>query len=130
MLSGGGINGIKHLPYYYMVCSYEYDNFADPENFKKLINNDEQEVRYALEHPLQLHYATTNKPWKYVDCVKGEIWFQYIAKSIFLKDFLKDLPKNIKSENDFLPKLRKNHSKIYNFLLKIYHILKKILFIK
>lgn len=118
-------NHIKHLPYYYMVCSYEYDDFS-LENYEILLDKTEKkEVKYALENPVQLHFATSIKPWKYIDCTKSEIWFQYFFQTSFCREYLKELPKNKKSVKSFSTKFMK--TKLYKFMLWWYHVLKKIL---
>lgn len=86
---------IKHLDLKYVACSYLWDYFKTEEDTESDENYSKKEIEEALNHPVQLHYATSIKPWKNVDCTKSEIWFQYIAKTPLLKDYLKWLPNNI-----------------------------------
>lgn len=113
---------IKKLPYYYMVCTYEYDDFISGDYSSILeIPKEKKDVIYALNNPVQLHFATSIKPWKYIDCTKSEIWFKYFSQSTFLKDYLKQLPKNMKTKNTFMVKFMK--TKLYKFMLWCYHLL-------
>ena len=117
---------IKRMPFYYMVCSFEYDNYKNGTDFSTLKNyEDIEKKKYALEHPLQLHYATPIKPWKYTDCTKSEIWFEYFEKSVFSEKYLKKILQNGKSANSFFVRFMK--TKTYKLLLKIYHFLKRII---
>lgn len=117
---------IKKMPHYYMVCSYEYDSYMTESDYDMIKDPTDIDIeKYALENPLQLHYATPIKPWKYTDCTKSEIWFEYFNKSVFSEKYLNTIKKNKKSVNSFFVRFMK--TKTYSFLLKIYHFVKKIL---
>lgn len=117
-------NHIKKMPHYYMVCSYEYDEYNNDLLIEKIVNKNEiKELKYALENPLQLHYATTIKPWIYTDSTKNELWFKFFKMSLFSEKYLTEIMKNGKSVNSFFIKFMK--TKLYRVLLKIYHIIKR-----
>ena len=82
-----------------------------------------KEIKHAMKNPIQLHYASTEKPWKYVDCVKSEIWFEYIVKTEFLREYLELLPKIIVLPNNTIQNTNisvneDNSSKKSNYLKK------------
>lgn len=85
---------VKYLPLNYVTCTYIWDFYGD----KEIINDSnytDKEICDAMQKPIQLHYASTEKPWKYVDTIKSEEWFKYIVKTTFLRKYLEYLPKNI-----------------------------------
>ena len=71
-----------------MVCTYAYDTYKTKEDMKQDVFNSADEIAYALDHPIQLHYATSVKPWNSIDCTKSNVWFEYIAKTPYLRDVL------------------------------------------
>ncbi len=83
---------IKYLPLSYVTCTYMWTLYGSKEEMERDETYSYKELTYAMNHPIQLHYASTEKPWKYVDCVKSEVWFSYIVKTAFLRDFLEQLP--------------------------------------
>lgn len=90
---------IKYLPLNYVSCSYNWDYYKTDESMHTDETYSYEEIKDAMEHPIQLHYATSIKPWKNVDCTKSEEWFQYIVKTPFLREYLESLPKKIIIEN-------------------------------
>ena len=108
---------IYHLPLNYVACSYMWDYFKTPEDMKTDSNYSYKEIKSALKEPIQLHYATSIKPWKNVNCTKSDVWFKYIVKTPFLKIYLDELPNKI-----VIPEYRinvyveKKHSRLYKFL--------------
>jgi lipopolysaccharide biosynthesis glycosyltransferase len=78
---------VKYLPCSSLVCSYFYDLYKDDQDFKNDAQYSETELRHAYDNPIQLHYATSTKPWNDVFCTKSEEWFKYLVKTPFLKDF-------------------------------------------
>lgn len=78
---------IIYLPLDYVVCSYMYgfrDNLSictsDPfYSFKEFMG--------AMDHPVQLHYATSTKPWKKPDSEKADVWFAGLEETDFLQDY-------------------------------------------
>lgn len=109
---------IKYLDLNYVTCTYMWDFYANPEDLDSDDNYSKKELLDAMNNPVQLHYASTEKPWKYVDTIKSEVWFQYIVKTAFLEDYLKKLP-------DMLIKrpVAKKPSKVRMFLGKIKRII-------
>lgn len=92
-------NKIKFLPLNYVTCTYMWTLYGSKEEFKNDGVYSEKELTDAMNNPIQLHYASTEKPWKYVDCVKSEVWFKYIAKTPFLREYLELLPSIIVLKN-------------------------------
>lgn len=86
---------VKYLPCSSLVCSYMYDLYKNEEDFKNDSQYSEKELKEAYNRPIQLHYATSAKPWKDVSCTKSEEWFKYLVKTPFLKEYLKILSKNM-----------------------------------
>ena len=85
----------KLLPLKYLACSYMWDVYKTDYDKETDGFYDKTEIEDAMINTVQLHYATSTKPWKYVDCTKSEVWFEYLSQTIFLKDYLKDLPNKI-----------------------------------
>lgn len=86
---------LKNLHLKYVACSYMWDYYEDDYDMETDTNYSKKEIKEAMENPVQLHYATSIKPWKNVDCTKSEIWFKYIVKTPFLREYLEKLPDNI-----------------------------------
>ncbi len=84
-----------YLPLNYVTCTYFWKVFLEKKDYKNDGVYKENEIIDAMENPIQLHYADAAKPWRYVDCIKSEIWYQYIVKTAFLRDFLESLPNTI-----------------------------------
>ena len=81
---------IKKIPLRNMVCSYIYDLY-DKNNLKDEKNWTKEELKNAIENPIQLHFAGSEKPWTKFDVTKSEDWFYYLAKTVYLKEFLMKL---------------------------------------
>ena len=86
---------IKHLHLKYVACSYMWDYYKTDEDKLTDCNYTKEEIDEAMNNPVQLHYATSIKPWKNVDCTKSDEWFKYIMKTPFAQEFLNDLPNKI-----------------------------------
>ncbi len=46
------------------------------------------DIPYPIEQAYILHYIMTSKPWHYVDCRHGEIFWKYAAETSIYKDLL------------------------------------------
>lgn len=79
---------IHYLPANTMVCNYAYDFYENPSDFALDSNYSSFEVCGALRYPVQLHFAGSIKPWNSPDCTKAEIWYKYVFKTPFARDFL------------------------------------------
>lgn len=86
---------IKHLHLKYVACSYMWDYYKNDYDKKTDTNYSFKEINEAMKHPVQLHYATSIKPWKNVDCTLSVIWFKYIVKTPFAEEYFKQLPETI-----------------------------------
>lgn len=85
----------KRLPLKYIACSYMWDIYKTEEDKQTDIYYSKEEIEDAMQNTVQLHYATSMKPWNYVDSTKSEVWFKYLAKTNYLKEYLRILPKKI-----------------------------------
>lgn len=72
---------IVSLPLRYVTCSYMYDLFDRKSSYGTDIFYDAAQIEDALEHPVQLHFATEIKPWNTPLCTKSEVWFSYLGKT-------------------------------------------------
>ena len=86
---------IKHLHLKYVACSYMWDYYKTDQDKETDINYSKKEIEEAMEHPVQLHYATSTKPWKNVDCTLSAVWFSYIVKTPFAQEYFDSLPNRI-----------------------------------
>lgn len=77
-----------------LVCSYHYDMYKKEEDYGQAKGYNAKTVKDALENPIQVHYATTRKPWLVV-CPKQELWFSYLVKTDFFEEYMS----SIMSEN-------------------------------
>lgn len=80
---------IRLLPLSYVLCSYSYDIFQTEEQFAADPHYTPQEIKDALIAPIQLHYATRNKPWINPKVTKAEVWFDALRKTDFYDDYEK-----------------------------------------
>lgn len=83
-------NKISLLPVNSLVCTYAYTMFKNEEDMNNDIFWNKEDVKFALEKPVQLHYATKDKPWKNPYTIKGEIWYEYLKNTPFYFDFIKN----------------------------------------
>lgn len=79
---------IRQLPVNTVVCSYAYDLLRTDADGKRDLFYSAEELRFALEHPVQLHYAAAGKPWNDPSMTGAELWFQYLARTPFLREYL------------------------------------------
>ena len=79
---------IKPLPVNTIVCNYHYDMFYDAAQYDKDIKYKPEEVKYALENPLQLHFAGYKKPWLAPEGTKTARWYYYLSKTPLMQEQL------------------------------------------
>ena len=84
---------IKLMPANAMVTNMGCRDYND-KKYDEDINYSEDEVKLALNNPIQLHYSTNQKPWKTI-CEKQEIWFKYLVETPVLKVYLKSIDKKL-----------------------------------
>ena len=89
---------IKPLQPNALVCTYLYDIYKTEKDFNNDLNYSAQEIKHALTHPIQLHFATKIKPWNSYFCAKTEIFFSYLIQTPFLNSILKMLTLSAKQE--------------------------------
>lgn len=85
----------KKLPLKYLACSYMWDEYKTEHDKETDIHYEKEEIEDAMTNTVQLHYATSKKPWKNVDCTKSDIWFKYLMKTNFVEEYLTNLPNKI-----------------------------------
>ena len=76
--------------YYKVTARYKTDEDKETD-----IHYKKEEIEDAMTNTVQLHYATSRKPWKNVDCTKADIWFKYLMKTNFVEEYLENLPYKI-----------------------------------
>ena len=67
---------IKLLPPEGMIMGYDYQTYKTEEDFHNDKTYSAEEVKYALEHPIQLHYAGGAKPWNAGFVSKSSLWWK------------------------------------------------------
>ncbi len=82
---------ISILPADSMVCTYCYDFYRTESDLNEDLNYSADEVRRALAHPVQLHYAGVDKPWTRLGSTQSDVWFKALAHTPFLRDQLATL---------------------------------------
>lgn len=100
---------IKEMSSNALVSTCMYDYYND-KNFEKAMLQSKEEVIYALENPIQLHYAGSLKPWKNPSVTKASIWYEYLAKTNFYEEQIQKLT--------FKPEISKKIFKIQNKKMK------------
>ena len=78
---------IKTLPLNTVVCTYLWEFYKDEMSFENNLFYSGEEIKMAMKYPLQLHYAGSVKPWNNITSIKSEIWYEYLAKTIFWSEF-------------------------------------------
>jgi len=97
------------LPLKSLVCTYAYDIFKEEDDFSKDKFYQANEICDALNHPVQLHYATATKPWKFPESTKAELWFKYLEEAQVVYDWVQMRERQI--ENILVDKLTAMPSK-------------------
>lgn len=72
---------VRYLPLANVACTYMYDIFTDPELACADPFFSAEEIFEAMEHPIQIHYATGTKPWKDLLSTKADLWLQSLIES-------------------------------------------------
>lgn len=103
----------KRLPLKYVACSYMWDEYKTEKDKETDIYYTKEEIEDAMTNTVQLHYATSTKPWKNINSTKSEVWFEYLVKTNFLKEYLEKLPYQIVLPEDRINEIeQKNKEKI------------------
>jgi len=89
---------IRTLPADSMVCTYAYDTYRTDADLAEDLNYPPDEVRHALAHPVQLHFAGREKPWNSPGCTRSEVWFEALARTGFLRDHLERLGRELDAQ--------------------------------
>lgn len=83
----------------------EWENLT-PEVYSK------DELDNARDNPVQLHFVGDKKPWSVPSVPKSEIWYQYMLKTTFAREFLDNLESLILIRNQKKPLLKRVINKI------------------
>lgn len=108
----------KKLHLKYVACSYMWDYYKEVSDFDNDQNYSRKELEEAMKYTVQLHYATSIKPWKNPDCTKGEEWFKYLVKTPFLNEYLKKISIKINNQKKNT-KTTVQQNKIISFAKKV-----------
>lgn len=96
----------------HIVCNWNYESFGEfwekltPEVYSK------DELENARINPIQLHFVGDKKPWSVPSVPKSEIWYQYMLKTTFAREFLQNLESLILTRNQKKPLLKRIINKI------------------
>lgn len=99
----------KKLPLKYLACSYMWDEYKTENDKETDIHYKKEEIEDAMTNTVQLHYATSRKPWKNVDCTKSDIWFKYLMKTNFIEEYLVNLPNKIVLPQERIEQIEKEY---------------------
>lgn len=81
---------LKYLPLRAMVCNYLY----------RVLNDVERTAwQDALDHPIQLHYALSDKPWTDMSVEKSELWWGKLCETPFYYDIVKRFDTRVRKTN-------------------------------
>ena len=72
---------IKLLPPEGMILAWDYVNYRTKNDYNDDRRYTEGEVKYALTHPIQLHYAGSLKPWNAGFVSKSFLWWKELIKT-------------------------------------------------
>lgn len=85
------VDKIKFLQLNSLVCTYLYDLYKEECDFENDLIYTKEDLKNAMENPIQLHYATNIKPWNNPSITKAEIWFSYLLKTPFWKKVMNNI---------------------------------------
>ncbi|MDR2435698.1 MAG: glycosyltransferase [Puniceicoccales bacterium] len=80
------------------------DNALIPSYYRDLYDADGR-IAKAMAKPIQVHYASTYKPWICPDSAFADIWFSVLAKTSFYKDYRERTRFTVKAPAD--PRIKK-----------------------
>jgi lipopolysaccharide biosynthesis glycosyltransferase len=111
---------IGHLPSNALVCSYLYDFYKDNTDFDNDTVYSADEIKYLLENPIQLHFATNIKPWNYPSCTQSIHWYRYLVKTPFFYNQMENLKKKEGGIRNFFIQqmIRAIFKKVFTFFPK------------
>lgn len=78
---------IKILPKGGMVAISLYMIYDSDEKLENA-SWSKEEILYAMENPIQLHYAGGEKPWRDFGVLKCDEWLKALVQTNYLQDFL------------------------------------------
>jgi lipopolysaccharide biosynthesis glycosyltransferase len=112
---------IGYLPSNALVCSYLYDLYKSDEDFSQDTVYSAKDIHFLLENPIQLHYATGIKPWKNPGCTKSNFWYEYLLKTPFFSEQMKNIEKLVLSNFELISLKKKFFITGKHFIRKIFH---------
>jgi len=96
---------IRFLPLNNLVCTYAYDFFDSQDKYDTDKNYSSNDIKNALDNPIQIHYATSVKPWNDPTCSKSDMWYKYLTKSGAFYDFFRKEKSLSTNAPEFLDKI-------------------------
>lgn len=81
---------VGKLPLRNMVCNYVYSMY-DREEFVNEVNYTKEELLDAYDNPIQLHYASSIKPWNKLDSIKANLWLECLLKTEFYEEYFSSI---------------------------------------
>lgn len=112
---------IKFLPANTIVCAYTYVLAKNNSNLKKDRFYSDKELIYALKNPIQIHFATSVKPWNNSSCEKSKLWFEYLFRTPFAWEYVESA-ENLKLWNNplfFSKKVKTYFKNVIGKILKL-----------
>lgn len=74
---------MKFMRFNALVCTYLYDMFKTENDYTQCTNLAPNVLKQVLTNPVQLHYATGNKPWLKPVAPKVKFGLNILLKPIF-----------------------------------------------
>lgn len=96
----------------HIVCNWHWEAYGKEwENLTPEVYSKD-ELDNARDNPVQLHFVGDKKPWSVPSVPKSEIWYQYMLKTTFAREFLDNLESLILIRNQKKPLLKRVINKI------------------
>ncbi|MDE6885821.1 MAG: hypothetical protein K2P17_02085 [Helicobacteraceae bacterium] len=83
---------IKKLSKNGMVSTYFWSNF-DIDEKKNNASWSKEDIEYALNYPIQVHYAGVKKPWKDFNIIKWQEWCIILAQTNYFSQWVDSIYK-------------------------------------
>ncbi|MGX2983339.1 glycosyltransferase family 8 protein [Helicobacter sp. 23-1045] len=104
----------------HIVCHANWEVYGD--NWEKLVPEiySQKELDSARLRPIQLHFVGEKKPWNDASVPKSEIWFLYMLKTPFAREFLESLEGKIIEKHKKTLLLNRIRNKIKRIFRRIF----------
>lgn len=102
----------------HIVSNWHYQTFG--ENWELLTPEiySKKEIENARDNPIQLHFVGDKKPWNVPSVPKSEIWYKYMLKTSFARQFLEILESklNVNKKKSLSYRIKNKFKKILYFM--------------